>query len=131
MKRQLKLDQVQGIGNKEQKAHSFLQKEMGDCKDLPLDEELNPGDAGVNFHASPELDYYEPDALNQPDDTPEAFHVQDHEGFECRYSGSHFPSNNKLYNHLCGVCQETSSSSVAEEEEHESFDFSKMFPKSV
>lgn len=56
MKRQLKLDQVQGIGNKEQKAHAFLQKEMGDCKDLPLDEELYPGDAGVNFHASPELD---------------------------------------------------------------------------
>lgn len=100
MKRQPKPDRVQSIGNKEQKAHAFLQEEMGDRKDLPLDEDPNPGDAEANYHASPELDYYESDAFNQPDDTPEAFHVQDHGGFECRYCGSHFPSNNKLCNHL-------------------------------
>ena len=119
---------MQGIGNKERKTHAFLQEEMGDRKDLPLDEEPDPGDAEANYYASPELDYYEPDAFNQPDDTPEAFHVQDHGGFEYRYYSSHFPSNNKLNNYLCGGYQEPSNSSVAEEEDHGSFGFSKMFP---
>lgn len=63
MKRESRPDQMQGAGNRQQKAHAFLQEEMDNNEDLLADEEPDLGDAETDYYASPELDYYEPVCL--------------------------------------------------------------------
>lgn len=121
MKRQSNPDQVRAAGNKQHKAHAFLQEEMDDNEEFSLDEEPDFGNAEANYYASPELDYYEPYAFNQPKDPPEVFHVQDHGEYECRYCERHFPSNNKLHTHLRNSCQKSPNHSIVQEEDHETF----------
>lgn len=132
MKRQSRSDQVQGAGFKQQTAHAVLQEDMGESEDIPMDEEPDYGNRQANY--SPELEYYEPDAFNQPDDRPEIFHIQDHGGHECRYCGNHFPSNNKLHNYLRGSCKGPRDSSATQAQDHETFasalpPVQQMFPK--
>ena len=81
---------------KNQKARAFLIKKMG--INSQIEREYNHEDA--NYYYSPELDYYEPDAFNQLDNTPDTYHVQDRKEYKCQYYKSHFPSNNKLHCHL-------------------------------
>ena len=54
---------MQGAGNRQQKAHAFLQEEMDNNEDLLADEEPDLGAAETDYYASPELDYYEPVCL--------------------------------------------------------------------
>ena len=102
-KRQARSDQILESDKKSQKAHAFLHEEMEEGTDALISEEYDHQDA--NYYHSPELDYYEPDAFNQPEDPPEAFHIQSHAEPECRYCGSQFLSNNKLHNHLRQSCK--------------------------
>lgn len=97
---------------------------MGDRADLRADEEPDFGDPEANDYASPELDYDEADAFNQSNDPPEVLHIYDHGEFICRHYEIHFPSNNKLHNHLRGSCQGLPRSSAAYKEDHEAFAFS-------
>ncbi len=95
-KRQIQFDQIQEAEKKSQKAHVFLHKEMGtNCQ---IEEEFNH--ENVNYYDSPELDYYEPNTFNQPDNLPDAYHVEDPKEYEYQHCGSHFSLNNKLYSHL-------------------------------
>ena len=63
-----------------------------------IEEEFNHED--VNYCDSPELDYYEPEAFNQPNNSPNTSHIEDPKDYECWHYGSHFFSNNKLHSHL-------------------------------
>ncbi len=97
-KYQSRFDQIQEAGNKSQKTNAFLHEEMGiNCQ---IEEEFNHEDA--NYYDSPELDYYEPDAFNQPDNPPDAYYVENPKEYECQHCGSHFSLNNKLHSHLRG-----------------------------
>ncbi len=99
-KRQSQFDQIQEAGKKSQKAHAFFHQEV--IINSQIEEEFNHKDA--NYYDSPELDYYEPDAFNQPDNPPDAYHIEDQKKYECLYCGSYFPSNKKLYFHLQRNC---------------------------
>lgn len=97
---------------------------MGECEDIPIDEELDYGEEEANQYNSPELEYYEPDAFNHPDNLPAAFHVQDNAGHECRYCRSRFPSNNKLHRHLRGNCNRPFDNSMSESKHNTAHAFS-------
>ncbi len=67
-----------------------------------IEEEFNHEDA--NYYDFLELDYYKPNAFNQPDNLPDAYHVENLEKYECRHYRSYFPLNIKLYSDLRGNC---------------------------
>ena len=77
-----------------------------------IEEGFNHEDA--NYYDSLELDYYEPDAFNQSDNSPDAYHIEDPKEYKCRHCGSHFPSNNKLHSHLRGNCNRRLDNSLSQ-----------------
>lgn len=77
---------------------------MGETQHIPIDKELDYGEEEATQYNLPELEYYEPNAFDQPDNSTAAFHVQDNARHECRYCRSQFSSNNKLHRHLRGNC---------------------------
>ena len=85
---------------KSQKVYAFLHKKIG--INSQIEEEFNYEDA--NYYDSPELDYYEPDAFNQLDNSPDAYHIEDPKEYKCRHYESHFHLNNKLHSHLWRNC---------------------------
>ena len=80
-KRQTRSDQILESDKKSQKAHAFLHEEMGEGTDALISEEYDHQD--TNYYHLPELDYYEPDAFNQPEDSPKAFYIQSHSEPKC------------------------------------------------
>ncbi len=46
-----------------------------------IEEEFNHEDA--NYYDFPELDYYEPDTFNQPDNPLDAYYIEDPKEYEC------------------------------------------------
>ena len=97
-KRQVQSDQILDSDKKSQKAYAFLYEEIDKGIDALISEEYNYQDA--NYYHLLEVNYYEPDAFNQPKDPLEVIYIQSHAKLECRYCGSQFLSNNKLYNHF-------------------------------
>ena len=97
-KRQAQFNQILESDKKSLKAHAFLLEEIDEGTDALISEKYDYQDA--NYYHLLELDYYEPDAFNQPEDLPEVFHIKCHGKPECQYCGSQFLSNNKLHNYL-------------------------------
>lgn len=56
---------------------------MGKNADSFIDKERDYGEEGASYYDSTELDDYEPDAINHPENTPEAYYVQDYTRHEC------------------------------------------------
>lgn len=54
-----------------------------------IKEEFNHED--TNYYNFFELDYYELDTFNQPDNPPNAYHVEDPKKYKYCYYGSYFP----------------------------------------
>lgn len=54
---------------------------MGEDTDAIISEEYNYQDA--NYYHLLELDYYELDVFNQPENFPKAFHIKNHTEPEC------------------------------------------------
>ncbi len=58
------------------------------CTNSQIEDEFNYKDA--HDYNSPELDYYKPDAFNQPDNSPDAYHVEDPKKYKCWHHRRHF-----------------------------------------
>lgn len=81
---------------------------MGKAINSQIDEKYDYENDEAKYYDSAELDYYKPDTFNQPDNSPNAYYVQNPKEYECQYCESRFSSNNKLYNHLRGSCKRQS-----------------------
>lgn len=89
-----------------------------------IEEEFNYGDA--NYYDSLELDYYKPDAFNQPENLPDTYYVKDPKEYECQYYRSYFFLNNKLYSHLQGNCNRWLDNSISQKNNNTTHAFSSV-----